>query len=557
MTPWELEHTLDALLARARRGHDPAVAAALDARRRSARVTTWRAGVGPLRRRRRRAGRRSTRCAHAARRRRSAVAAGDARLPNGMLGRSRRSVQLVLRAALDPDRRRVDRGAASRRRHGDSPSRRIDRPVFIVSSPRSGSTLLFETLARARGLFTIGGESHQRHRGDPGAAPGVRTTGSRTGSSAADATPDVVDAAARAGSSRSSATATGTPPTGGAVRMLEKTPKNALRVPFLAAAFPDARFVYLYRDPRETISSMLDAWRSGRFVTYPDAARLGRARRGRCSSCPGWRELVGRAARRGRGARSGRRRPTVLLDDLEALDPDRWCVASYDRLVSRSAGRDRAHLRVLRPRVGRRPLGAALPLSRHTLDSPHPDKWRRNADELEPYWDRVREVAVRAHGVFAAPPRDRAGAHAADARRRRGTGRSARAGTDGRAGREPFAQRAHHRVPRAAAPTTGVVAARVHLPERARHRRARRRQRGAQHALPRASRARWAWRARRGELAIGTQGAGRSVPEPARAERRASTRPAARRVLRAARRRTPPATSASTTSRSSATSCGS
>src|SRR6202007_1022499 len=53
------------------------------------------------------------------------------------------------------------------------------------------------------------------------------------------------------------------------LRLLEKTPKNALRVPFLAAAFPDAIFVSLYRDPRETLSSMLDAWRSGQFVTYP------------------------------------------------------------------------------------------------------------------------------------------------------------------------------------------------------------------------------------------------------------------------------------------------
>src|SRR4029077_18360141 len=36
----------------------------------------------------------------------------------------------------------------------------FDRPVFIVSSPRSGSTLLFETLSNAPGLATIGGESH-------------------------------------------------------------------------------------------------------------------------------------------------------------------------------------------------------------------------------------------------------------------------------------------------------------------------------------------------------------------------------------------------------------
>ena len=36
----------------------------------------------------------------------------------------------------------------------------FDRPVFLISSPRSGSTFLFETLARAKDVYTIGDESH-------------------------------------------------------------------------------------------------------------------------------------------------------------------------------------------------------------------------------------------------------------------------------------------------------------------------------------------------------------------------------------------------------------
>ena len=37
----------------------------------------------------------------------------------------------------------------------------IERPLIILSAPRAGSTLLFETLAQAAGVYTIGGESHQ------------------------------------------------------------------------------------------------------------------------------------------------------------------------------------------------------------------------------------------------------------------------------------------------------------------------------------------------------------------------------------------------------------
>src|SRR6185436_7295920 len=79
-----------------------------------------------------------------------------------------------------------------------------------------------------------------------------------------------------------------------ALRLLEKTPKNSLRVPFLARAFPDALFLYLYRDPRETISSMLDAWKSGRFATYPGLPGW-KDLPWSLLLVPGWRELAGRS----------------------------------------------------------------------------------------------------------------------------------------------------------------------------------------------------------------------------------------------------------------------
>ncbi len=52
------------------------------------------------------------------------------------------------------------------------------------------------------------------------------------------------------------------------IRRLEKTPKNALRIPFFEQIFPDARYIFLWRDPRENLSSIIEAWRSGRWKTY-------------------------------------------------------------------------------------------------------------------------------------------------------------------------------------------------------------------------------------------------------------------------------------------------
>src|SRR5579859_7897477 len=50
----------------------------------------------------------------------------------------------------------------------------FDRPIFIVSSPRSGSSLLFETLTKARGLVTVGGESHGLMESIPAISPAPR-----------------------------------------------------------------------------------------------------------------------------------------------------------------------------------------------------------------------------------------------------------------------------------------------------------------------------------------------------------------------------------------------
>ena len=77
------------------------------------------------------------------------------------------------------------------------------------------------------------------------------------------------------------------------LRLLEKTPKNALRVPFLRSVFPDARFLYLWREPEESLASMIEGWQSGLFVTYPDLPDWP-GPKWSYLLVPGWRNLAGR-----------------------------------------------------------------------------------------------------------------------------------------------------------------------------------------------------------------------------------------------------------------------
>jgi hypothetical protein len=269
----------------------------------------------------------------------------------------------------------------------------FDRPVFIISPPRSGSTLLFETLARAPGVYTIGGESHALIESIPGLQLRFRDFESNR-LSAADATPDVA-AELRARFHARAVDRDGQRPAG-RFRLLEKTPKNALRIPFLRHVFPEARFLYLYRDPREVLASMIDAWLSGQFRTYlqlpgwphPYWSLL---------LTPGWRSLASEplpaiVAGQWKSAME------VMLDDLEALPEGRRATARYDRFVA-DPGSETRRLCAALDFAWDRPLPAQLPASRHTLTAPRADKWKRHAAVIEPLLPALQATMQRADAL--------------------------------------------------------------------------------------------------------------------------------------------------------------
>ena len=346
--------------------------------------------------------------------------------------------QLTVRPAHNPELAsmsahrsvQTELAAPATRRTGRLRRTPIDRPVFIVSSPRSGSTLLFETLAQSPDAWTIGGESHQVIESIPGLDPRDRGHSSNR-LDADDATPAVVAQLHRGFASRLRDRDRNRPPRDRPLRMLEKTPKNSLRIPFLAEAFPDATFIYLYRDPRETISSMIDAWRSDRFVTYHELPGW-QGPPWSLLLVPGWRNESGKTVQE-IVAHQWATATETMLDDLATLDPGRWCVASYGRLVSDPQA-EIERLCAFADLAWDRSLSTPLPHARHTLEAPDPEKWRQNEREIEEVWPLVAGVARRAHGVFADPPETRPTAPRAEALR----SPRVRAETPAAAADEPF-----------------------------------------------------------------------------------------------------------------------
>lgn len=272
--------------------------------------------------------------------------------------------------------------------------RPIVRPIFIVSSPRSGSSLFFQTMMKARGAFTIGGESHQLIESLPALHPAQRQWHSNQ-LNAEDATPEIA-AELRRRFYAALRDREGRPPSG-PVRMIEKTPKNSLRIGFFDRIFPDASFLYLYRDPRETVSSMMEAWNSGRFRTYPRLPDWP-GTPWSLLLVPGWRDLAGKPLAE-IVAHQWANVMTGLLDSLDALDPNRVLALSYRDFL---AAPD-AMLSATCDRLGfgwDRPTGGTLPLSPTVVSAPDPDKWKRNAEEIETVWPIIEPVDTRAKAAL-------------------------------------------------------------------------------------------------------------------------------------------------------------
>ncbi|MGV6808421.1 MAG: sulfotransferase family protein [bacterium] len=260
-----------------------------------------------------------------------------------------------------------------------------DRPLFIVSAPRAGSTLLFETLSKFPELWSTGEENHELIENIAGLHPRDQQFHSNR-LTAAQANSTTREAVLKAFSSRLQDRSqtyylalekTQQP---SAIRFLEKTPKNALRIPFLKTVFPDAKFIYLHRDYAANVSSLIDGWRSQRFIAYRDLPHLPPHQYWSFLLTPHWQTLLNDSLAtiaQQQWEVSNR----IIQQDLAPLSSDDWIRIDYQTLIKHPLQVVQT-VATFADLITDEPLLThcrnGLPISRLTLSTPNQKKWEKH-----------------------------------------------------------------------------------------------------------------------------------------------------------------------------------
>jgi hypothetical protein len=277
----------------------------------------------------------------------------------------------------------------------------FERPIIILSAPRSGSTLLYEVLSKNTSLCTIGGESHAVIETIPELNIAIRSFRSNA-LAKEDATADIIQLL-RTGFASQLCKADGTAvslPHHAPIRFLEKTPKNSLRVDFLNRVFPDALFIYLVRDPKENISSIMEAWRSNRFVTYPQLPGFG-----------DWSLLLpdNWAQQRGKtqqeiAAFQWQQANDAIITSLLELPKSRWYMLTYRDLVAQPSKQLAAICQfcdIPFDNLFQQVCDTHLPYSRYTVSPPAPNKWLSNAVAIQQVFPKIESTLNQINQLLA------------------------------------------------------------------------------------------------------------------------------------------------------------
>jgi hypothetical protein len=131
------------------------------------------------------------------------------------------------------------------------------------------------------------------------------------------------------------------PQLGGPGRFVDKTPRNTLRLSYLDSLFPGARYVFISRDGRAVVSSLIVGWRARPRPAYvlPEGLDIPGVpdRHWHFVLSPGWRSLKG-ASLEEVCTHQYLTSTQAMLDFEAALPADRLTTVRYEDLLDDPVG---------------------------------------------------------------------------------------------------------------------------------------------------------------------------------------------------------------------------
>lgn len=162
--------------------------------------------------------------------------------------------------------------------------------------------------------------------------------------------------------------------------LLEKTPSNCLRVPFVLEIFPEAKFIHLVRDGRDVARSAAIEWRGGKeFADNPNQGLAERLKSGIT--------MLQREVRRRR-----------MLTTLHPLQISYYAARAGERLFARLSGEGQ----LWGPRIPR----LKEIRDRHSLEETCAIQWRECVERVADAWSEIapeRRLEVRYEDLLSEP----------------------------------------------------------------------------------------------------------------------------------------------------------
>ena len=174
-------------------------------------------------------------------------------------------------------------------------------------------------------------------------------------------------------------------------RMVEKTPRNCLKIPFVNELFPDCKFIFLKRDGRSNISSLIEGWKHrkggvGRIpkLNLPLDIKGYDDKLWRFILPPGWQEYRNKSLEEV-CAFQWLASNEAVIRDLRDIPEERKYTISYEELIENAPKIIRSICEFIEIPYSKevKKITEDLPIVNPIGGNPKKDKWKKNEKLIE------------------------------------------------------------------------------------------------------------------------------------------------------------------------------